>query len=321
MNFHDSFRDPARSQGQTGTVASRHVPAAVAVYLGQYRGRVLFDYADDRGHQRQCANRIWIWRRSAILFAIPFDALDGRIARMTNTCSDFGKELDSLADVITFGVAPSLLAFVWGFHFLPDSINPELRQHLLQAGAFICFLFLLSGASRLARFNICHDAQPQNPGRPGRKYFVGMPIPAAAGLLASTVHLVLRHSGSGLVGRDSLAADGGLVRIPDGEHVAVLVGQGDQLLAQPSVSGAGAAGDRDVCHDPLFECGDVRDWAHVYVFGHLGPGGVWMVAAAPAKTDVEGRLPSRMPRRKKTLKSGTRCAISRTAISGSISIR
>jgi CDP-diacylglycerol--serine O-phosphatidyltransferase len=124
-----------------------------------------------------------------ILFAIPFDALDGRIARMTNTCSDFGKELDSLADVITFGVAPSLLAFVWGFHFLPESINAELRQHVMQAGAFVCFLFLLSGASRLARFNISHDAQPRNPGRPGRKYFVGMPIPAAAGLLASTVHL------------------------------------------------------------------------------------------------------------------------------------
>ncbi len=129
------------------------------------------------------------WAAIAILFAIPFDALDGRIARMTNTCSDFGRELDSLADVITFGVAPSLLAFVWGFHFLPDSVNPELRMHLVQAGAFVCFLFLLSGASRLARFNISHDPQPRNPGRPDRKYFVGMPIPAAAGLLAASIHL------------------------------------------------------------------------------------------------------------------------------------
>jgi CDP-diacylglycerol--serine O-phosphatidyltransferase len=128
------------------------------------------------------------WAAVAILFAIPFDALDGRIARMTNTTSDFGKELDSLADVITFGVAPSLLAYIWGFHFLPDSINPQLRQDLLHAGAFICFLYLIGGASRLARFNISHDAQPRNPGRPGRKYFVGMPIPAAAGLLAATVH-------------------------------------------------------------------------------------------------------------------------------------
>ena len=129
------------------------------------------------------------WAAIAILFAIPFDALDGRIARMTNTTSEFGKELDSLADLVTFGVAPSILAFVWGFYFLPNSINQALRLHLMQAGAFICFLFLLAGASRLARFNISHDAQPRNPGRPDRKYFVGMPIPAAAGLLAASVHL------------------------------------------------------------------------------------------------------------------------------------
>ncbi|HUD13380.1 MAG TPA: phosphatidylcholine/phosphatidylserine synthase [Terracidiphilus sp.] len=128
------------------------------------------------------------WAAIAILFAIPFDSLDGRIARMTNTTSEFGKELDSLADAITFGMAPSLLALIWGFHFLPDSINPELHKHLGQAGAFICFLFLIGGVSRLARFNISHNAQPRNPGRPGRKYFVGMPIPAAAGLLAATVH-------------------------------------------------------------------------------------------------------------------------------------
>jgi CDP-diacylglycerol--serine O-phosphatidyltransferase len=108
---------------------------------------------------------------------------------MTNTTSEFGKELDSLADAITFGMAPALLALIWGFHFLPDSISPQLLEHLRQAGAFICFLFLIGGVSRLARFNISHDAQPTNPGRPGRKYFVGMPIPAAAGFLAATVHL------------------------------------------------------------------------------------------------------------------------------------
>ena len=124
----------------------------------------------------------------AILFAIPFDALDGRIARMTNTTSEFGKELDSLADVITFGVAPSLLAFIWGFLFLPESVNPELRQYLFHIGGFICFLYLIGGASRLARFNISHNPVPRNPGRPDRKYFVGMPIPAAAGLIASCIH-------------------------------------------------------------------------------------------------------------------------------------
>jgi CDP-diacylglycerol---serine O-phosphatidyltransferase len=124
----------------------------------------------------------------AIGFAIPFDAIDGRIARMTKTTSDFGKELDSLADVITFGVAPSLLAFTWGFQMLPTAMDPVRRQHVVQWGAFVCFLFLLCGAGRLARFNIGANPVPKNPGRPGRKYFVGMPIPAAAGVIAAVVH-------------------------------------------------------------------------------------------------------------------------------------
>ncbi len=124
----------------------------------------------------------------AIGFAIPFDALDGRIARLTNTESDFGRELDSLADVITFGVAPSILAFAWGFRFLPQAMNHDLRLKLVQFGAFVCFLFLLCGASRLARFNISVNPTPKNPGRPDRKYFVGMPIPAAAGFIAAVVH-------------------------------------------------------------------------------------------------------------------------------------
>jgi CDP-diacylglycerol--serine O-phosphatidyltransferase len=124
----------------------------------------------------------------AIGFAIPFDALDGRIARMTKTTSDFGKELDSLADVITFGVAPSLLAYTWGFQALPMAMDPVRRQHVVEWGAFVCFLFLLCGAGRLARFNIGANLLPKNPGRPGRKYFVGMPIPAAAGVIAAVVH-------------------------------------------------------------------------------------------------------------------------------------
>ena len=59
----------------------------------------------------------------AIGFAVLFDGLDGRIARMTHTASDFGRELDSLADVITFGVAPALLAWMWGFHLLPTALS------------------------------------------------------------------------------------------------------------------------------------------------------------------------------------------------------
>jgi CDP-diacylglycerol--serine O-phosphatidyltransferase len=124
----------------------------------------------------------------AIGFAVVFDGLDGRIARMTNTTSDFGRELDSLADVITFGVAPAILAWMWGCRQLPELWNPELRHKLIQFGAVATFLFLIAGASRLARFNITKNPQPKNPGRPGRKYFVGMPIPAGAAMIAATVH-------------------------------------------------------------------------------------------------------------------------------------
>jgi len=124
----------------------------------------------------------------AIGFAVLFDGLDGRIARMTRTSSDFGRELDSLADVITFGVAPALLAWMWGFHLLPGTMNPDMHTKLIQFGAMASFIFLVAGASRLARFNIQVNPQPSNPGRPGKKYFVGMPIPAGAGVIAAVVH-------------------------------------------------------------------------------------------------------------------------------------
>ena len=116
----------------------------------------------------------------AIGFAVLFDGLDGRIARMTHTDSEFGRELDSLADVITFGVAPALLAWMWGFRLLPVTIDPEMHTKIVQLGTIACFGFLMAGASRLARFNITTNPQPSNPGRPGKKYFVGLPIPAGA---------------------------------------------------------------------------------------------------------------------------------------------
>src|SRR5436305_2714700 len=125
----------------------------------------------------------------AIGFAVLFDGLDGRIARMTKTTSDFGRELDSLADVITFGIAPALLAWAWGFHQVSAEISrADMASLLPRLGAIASFLFLIAGASRLARFNIAVNTQPSNPGRPGKKYFVGMPIPAGAGLIAAGVH-------------------------------------------------------------------------------------------------------------------------------------
>ena len=107
--------------------------------------------------------------------AMILDTLDGRIARLTHTASEFGVQLDSLADVITFGVAPAMLCYQWAF------LNFEL--HIIdRAGWLACFLFVVCAASRLARFNVqttvVHD----------KRYFIGMPTPAAAGMVASTVY-------------------------------------------------------------------------------------------------------------------------------------
>jgi CDP-diacylglycerol--serine O-phosphatidyltransferase len=102
--------------------------------------------------------------------AFVLDSLDGRIARMTNTTSAFGVELDSLADVISFGLAPALLTFAWGLS--------ELGNVGWAAG----FVFVSAAALRLARFNIQTAVQLD------KRYWVGMPSPAAAGVLASTVY-------------------------------------------------------------------------------------------------------------------------------------
>ncbi len=120
--------------------------------------------------------------------AVACDGLDGRIARMTNTVSDFGRELDSLADVVTFGIAPAVLAFCWGFYFVSHSMDLVLREQIMQAGYLLSFVYLLCGAMRLARFNVVTNPVPKNPGRPDRKYFVGLPIPAAAAFIASIIY-------------------------------------------------------------------------------------------------------------------------------------
>jgi CDP-diacylglycerol--serine O-phosphatidyltransferase len=125
----------------------------------------------------------WHFDRAAMAigFAVLFDGLDGRIARMTNTTSDFGRELDSLADVITFGVAPAFLAWMWGFRNISPYISyPDMPMKLSHLGAIAGFLFLIAGAG----WRVQHHTNPQpSSGRPGRKYFVGMPIPAGASMI------------------------------------------------------------------------------------------------------------------------------------------
>jgi CDP-diacylglycerol--serine O-phosphatidyltransferase len=118
----------------------------------------------------------------AIGFAILFDMLDGRVARATNTTSEFGKQFDSLADVISFGVAPALLAFAWGIQGF-FTVGPSPERNLYWMGLIVTATFVTSCAWRLARFNI----QGMAPGQEAR-YFVGMPTPAGAGVIAAVVH-------------------------------------------------------------------------------------------------------------------------------------
>jgi CDP-diacylglycerol--serine O-phosphatidyltransferase len=106
-----------------------------------------------------------------IFWAIVLDMLDGRIARMTGTTSEFGGELDSLSDLISFGVAPALLAYAWAFSSVP------------RAGWLAAFLFVACGAMRLARFNVQRHSGDG-------KFFVGLPIPAAAGQVAALVGIL-----------------------------------------------------------------------------------------------------------------------------------
>jgi CDP-diacylglycerol--serine O-phosphatidyltransferase len=134
------------------------------------------------------SNPHWEIAAKSIGVAVLLDGLDGRIARMTNTTSEFGKEMDSLADVIAFGVAPAILALAWGVQFVDGSVDPLVREYLRRAGYFLAFLFLVCGAVRLARFNVQKNPVPKNPGRPDRKYFVGLPIPAAAAMVAAVVY-------------------------------------------------------------------------------------------------------------------------------------
>src|SRR5688572_16578044 len=105
-----------------------------------------------------------------IFGAIVLDLLDGRIARMTGTTSEFGGELDSLADVISFGVAPAVLVFRWAFD-VP----------LQRPGWVIAFLFVTCGALRLARFNVQRNVIDT-------RYFIGLPIPAGAAQIAAVVY-------------------------------------------------------------------------------------------------------------------------------------
>ena len=123
------------------------------------------------------------YRASLLLvFALFFDMLDGRVARLTKTQSAFGLQIDSLADVISFATAPALLVYRWSLYQKGT------------AGLVVAFIFAGAGAVRLARFNVLSMGESGKPTKPG-KYIVGLPVPGAAGILISLV--VANHAISG----------------------------------------------------------------------------------------------------------------------------
>jgi CDP-diacylglycerol--serine O-phosphatidyltransferase len=125
--------------------------------------------------------------RAALLlvYALFFDMLDGRVARLTKTQSAFGLQIDSLADVVSFGVAPALLVHQLSLH----------QRGML--GLFVSFVFAGAGAVRLARFNVLSMGESGAPTKPG-KYIIGLPVPGAAGILMSLV--IANHAIGGDLG-------------------------------------------------------------------------------------------------------------------------
>jgi len=120
-----------------------------------------------------------------ILISAVFDALDGKVARLTGTTSRFGVEYDSLVDLVSFGVAPGLLMYSWAL------------QPFGKFGWLAAFLYVVCGALRLARFNVQVDTVES-------RRFVGLPIPAAAGMVASCVLLFYHLGGTGTIKKVSV---------------------------------------------------------------------------------------------------------------------
>ncbi|MFN2383581.1 MAG: phosphatidylcholine/phosphatidylserine synthase [Gemmatimonadota bacterium] len=124
----------------------------------------------------------------AIGIGMVLDGLDGAVARLVHTDSAIGVQLDSLADVVTFGIAPGLLAFSWGVAEIDLAASPW-ALHVRRLGWIAAFAFVAACALRLARFNVMtHDDADEPPPAP-RHAFIGMPTPTAAGYVAVVVHL------------------------------------------------------------------------------------------------------------------------------------
>ena len=136
--------------------------------------------------QIQLAAQQFDYAAMAIGCAVLCDALDGRIARMTRSTTEIGIQLDSLADIVSFGLAPAMLVYAWGYGTALESWG-----NVHQLAWFLSFMYVICGGFRLARFNV--QASRPRPLAEGtqkvdKKSFVGLPIPVAGCLIAAIVH-------------------------------------------------------------------------------------------------------------------------------------
>lgn len=152
--------------------------------MGALRGFQLIDGGSAENFERAAV--VFDKAALAIGWAFLFDGLDGRIARLTKTTTEIGVQFDSIADVLTFGIAPAVLVYAWGYG---SALAEGADLHKL--GWAIGFIYLICGAFRLARFNV-QSSRPrvlaEGTVKLDKKSFVGLPIPAAAGLIAALVH-------------------------------------------------------------------------------------------------------------------------------------
>jgi CDP-diacylglycerol---serine O-phosphatidyltransferase len=188
MRHNSRLRDATRQRARRGAYLIPSLFTMANIFCGYYALTEAFKAGLLISQDMPLAAMHFDFAAMAIGFAVLFDGLDGRIARLMGTASPFGKELDSLADTITFGIAPAFLAFSWGVRaVLPDPGTP-FTTHLASAGWLVSFIFVICSAARLARFNIQSTPGMTRPERQEHKHFVGLPTPAAAGLVAAVVH-------------------------------------------------------------------------------------------------------------------------------------
>lgn len=189
QEIHTEIKNPERRGLRKGLYLIPSVFTAANIGMGFYAVMAAiraFQFVDGPGADLARAAAYLDKAAIAIGVAVLFDMLDGRIARMTKTTTEIGVQLDSIADVVTFGLAPAVLAYVWGY-----GASLEEGSDLHSLAWFLSFMYLMCGGFRLARFNV-QASRPrilaEGTIKMDKKSFVGLPIPVAGGLIAAIVH-------------------------------------------------------------------------------------------------------------------------------------